>query len=106
VAFDDPHQLLSIFELLSRCVPGRAGLTGQFDDLVCSTQGVVGVAGVLTKITLLGVLNGEEMSAAGVGNLVLIRLQRNGDSVLEPADLEHSKSCNFVTQQCKYGYEM
>jgi hypothetical protein len=106
VAFDDPHQLLSIFELLSRSVPGRAGLTGQFNDLVCSTQGVVGVAGVQTKITLLGVLDGEEMSAAGVGNLVLIRLQRNGDSVLEPADLEHSKSCNFVTQQCKYGYEM
>lgn len=91
VALDDPHQLLSVFKLLPGSVPGRTGLSGQPDHLVSSSQRVVGVAGVQAEISLQGVLNNEEMSAAGVGDLVLIRLERNGDSVLEPADLQNSQ---------------
>jgi hypothetical protein len=59
------------------------------------------VAGVLTKVSLLGVLDGEEVSAAGVGDLELVGLEGDGNAVLEPADLEILLSYNFVTKYKK-----
>jgi len=47
-------------------------ITRKLDHFVGSAERVVGVAGVLTKVALLRVLDGEEVSAAGVSDLVLL----------------------------------